>query len=971
MTMENKNKRALDNEQPSTPIHGSDNKKKDTKHTPDKTKMEGIGQVQTILPAAEVSEFRYGTRDWCAAEGYCRVHEEEANEEFDCGKCKHYTHQVCLFIPEEVQDGNEEGYFCLRCNSEQKMHAATDTSLIEQHEQHFLDMSQDIINDNDITMTQNTSQIEFTKDNEVSFLVTTSFQEEITTMLTSKWLSRDSDTRQIQAIANMAGLPVAISHTSQSIKDKLVNDMCKVLTSDEYNRFHLYSNRYKTLARFAKISLPKGKMNRKKKDHIIDMCLDQISTNVKGSSDIDSLYITDMTKLTGIFLPNYCIIPAAADKILQDATKWLKSLNTIDKEFKYDAYSHQINKITLKEFQIHQEEKNKDTMDVDDKAEHGTKHWCAYGKFCRNRQYPATNSLKCGKCLIASHKECGRLHEEHFNCFLCVNSIGGTPLAANITVNTSLPKILQTVPKAKTTSTIATSLFTNKREGSFWSTRLEIRINVPPTTFPQNSVEKLYNLIVEMIKELRKSDPSIQVAPWAEKDSNEVCMSMKKNYMSLQELHKYVPRVQNMEQGTTWGDIRLLHKKSYTDILYDTGIWLKNHGYGLFFKELQAETILNVGWMLFSFRTIDAKVLSRELFKLYGIEVAFRYSLIAVDNNPSKVENQVRALHIVAPAGRPYDKAKEVMQEVYSSVAVNFPLGIPLRFIPTAARVGRDRILKIKILKQYQKDFGKAIEKNLGKSWEVLNLDEPSGTMPSLRSVIMSTKSMVEPATNLFVSADVAYNNSELVLFSYLPRFEDEARFFVSNLVPYILNTHGDEYATYFTRDAISRSKDTEWDAEKREVISKDDKWIDSFDNLDFDWLGIPKSDHKVVLSMDSAFETASTGKIERIYLREEADSVGTISSRNRGVGLPSIGEKKVYEPTSQHISSSLTIGSGQSEGTRLSVVENSIFQIQQDGKDLKASIEALTLLITNNNTNNTKTNDEYGSPGSQGSGSE
>lgn len=146
-----------------------------------------------------------------------------------------------------------------------------------------------------------------------------------------------------------------------------------------------------------------------------------------------------------------------------------------------------------------------------------------------------------------------------------------------------------------------------------------------------------------------------------QKRMNRKTLPLNKTTTNSSLINQFIPRIQAIVRGQTWGEIRLLHTKSYLDILYETGLWLKSKGHGLFFKELQAENVRNVGWLLWSFRSLDAKLLSKELHKIFGIEVSFCYSLIAVDNSPRNPEKQVRALHIVAQSGADYDITKKIL----------------------------------------------------------------------------------------------------------------------------------------------------------------------------------------------------------------------------------------------------------------------------------------------------------------------
>lgn len=93
------------------------------------------------------------------------------------------------------------------------------------------------------------------------------------------------------------------------------------------------------------------------------------------------------------------------------------------------------------------------------------------------------------------------------------------------------------------------------------------------------------------------------------------------------------------------------------------------------------------------------------------------------------------------------------------------------------------------------------------------------------------------------------------------------------------------------------RHNDSDWDSEKQLLTTPDDKWVSSLIDLQgFEWLEDANIE-AIVQSKKIAIQSSpEIKKMERVFLRKEGDSIGTISSRSKALGLPSIGESTAFE---------------------------------------------------------------------------
>lgn len=240
----------------------------------------------------------------------------------------------------------------------------------------------------------------------------------------------------------------------------------------------------------------------------------------------------------------------------------------------------------------------------------------------------------------------------------------------------------------------------------------------------------------------------------------------------------------------------------------------------------------------------------------------------------SIIQTPIKALHVVVESGEPYNKAKDVLQANYGSKATVFPLGICLRYIPTIANLGPQGLEIVKRLRRKQQSFLDLIEGRQAKSWEINCLDTSINDKPPLRELLMSVTSPSQPHHALFISVDTAYNKQDLVLFTYLPRFEDEVRGFLGIMVPYMIKKNGPEVEEYFSADSVKRAAEMDFNEETQQVTTKDDAYLSTLDdNNDTEFFGVEFSQE------DLKEPSYASKKIERVYLRDEVDSVGTFTS--------------------------------------------------------------------------------------------
>ena len=142
----------------------------------------------------------------------------------------------------------------------------------------------------------------------------------------------------------------------------------------------------------------------------------------------------------------------------------------------------------------------------------------------------------------------------------------------------------------------------------------------------------------------------------------------------------------------------------------------------------------------------------------------------------------------------------------------------------------------------------------------------------------MEVKSNDNDKEFLFLSIDVSFFRKQEVIFSFLPRHENEARSFVTNIIPYIRHKYpDDDIQNIFLKEAIDRNKDSIWNSDTQEIVSSADIYLEQSSNIieNFNMieaLGIVIDDQNRPLPTTQAHE-----KAQKLFLGDDNTSIGTL----------------------------------------------------------------------------------------------
>jgi hypothetical protein len=111
-----------------------------------------------------------------------------------------------------------------------------------------------------------------------------------------------------------------------------------------------------------------------------------------------------------------------------------------------------------------------------------------------------------------------------------------------------------------------------------------------------------------------------------------------------------------------------------------------------------------------------------------------------------------------------------------------------------------------------------------GTTWELsanLVLDRSERQLGrSLRQVLMAIPSKIFPNKPLFHTIDRLWRSQNGTTFTFLPENEEEARFFIAGLIPFISATESPCFLKLLIEEAKARHAHSRWDPATRQVFS-------------------------------------------------------------------------------------------------------------------------------------------------------
>ena len=406
--------------------------------------------------------------------------------------------------------------------------------------------------------------------------------------------------------------------------------------------------------------------------------------------------------------------------------------------------------------------------------------------------------------------------------------------------------------------------------------RFDIRIYLPE----KNDLTTVRTELQRIVHQITEIDPTATFLPWFSSEASE---SMPYNVVpeSLWEINKYFPRIKATKTGPTYGEFRMSHTKAYNQIIEEISPWLYENRHAIYYQALQSKLTTNLGWFLWSFRNIDTIALQQELYQLYNIQVHLRFQNIALNKSNKDMAETVKALHIIVNKDQA-EKISTILQSIYSFSVEHFPIGIIMRFIPHISKVSVKKENTLSKLRTKQRLFTESIQDPsrpmMTRTWEIQSLDAELQDHTSLKKTLMEVKSIENDKEYLFLSIDISFFRKQETIFTFLPIHENEARSFVTNIIPFIRHKFPSaNIEKVFLQEAIERNKDSIWNADTQEIVSQADIYLEQSSNIieNFNMieaLGIVIEDNKRSFPNTQAHE-----KVQKLFLGDDNTSIGTL----------------------------------------------------------------------------------------------
>jgi hypothetical protein len=118
----------------------------------------------------------------------------------------------------------------------------------------------------------------------------------------------------------------------------------------------------------------------------------------------------------------------------------------------------------------------------------------------------------------------------------------------------------------------------------------------------------------------------------------------------------------------------------WTIIKVNLGPWLQRSQMGLYPRKLQSEYEISIGWLLWSFREIDAETLAAGINNDYSFDIYLRWSVVYIACTVQGADALI-ALHVISNPNC-QAAATKVFRQLYDASKLKaFPFGIRMRFI--------------------------------------------------------------------------------------------------------------------------------------------------------------------------------------------------------------------------------------------------------------------------------------------------
>lgn len=356
---------------------------------------------------------------------------------------------------------------------------------------------------------------------------------------------------------------------------------------------------------------------------------------------------------------------------------------------------------------------------------------------------------------------------------------------------------------------------------TYFSTRL-----VVPAS--DNPVLATHKVIDTFVKELHQADVGTEILPYTAYNALEknlkVDKSIPKNIDALKTWFDGIYIRKGAEKGTTvYARILVGHDQEASTILDCMDAWLRKYKHGLYRCMVQKEQVTEIGWLLFSTRSMDAGALADEMQEVFKEEIGLKWKTIATGKGILTESQKVQALVVEVEKKKErtmmskllkfYDRKHDKREE--------YPNGVRFRFIKDIKKCA-NAVEKAKCAecRYKQKRFQEVIRKTT--VYDIEQIDYAKNGEMTLRQMAMSIDCHNRPGVPLFISVDLGWTG-ENHTFEYAQEHQVEAECMIDNMLIYLRHLYPEvNVDAYFDQEAIDRAVYYEIDPKTGLVVDKD-----------------------------------------------------------------------------------------------------------------------------------------------------
>ena len=433
------------------------------------------------------------------------------------------------------------------------------------------------------------------------------------------------------------------------------------------------------------------------------------------------------------------------------------------------------------------------------------------------------------------------------------------------------------------TATGSEDVGSEREEIPLTHTRYDLMFKLPAKREATDELT-LIAIFTGFVNAMQTTDEHAVISPW-KIASLSGPLNMANLLPDYDNIQVYFPRARiNTDNEKVYSDIRIAHSVSRATLEMGVRSWLLNNNASLYHKHLQVEMTKVVGWFMWSHRYIKAEKLAHVLASEHNVHGHFRFNNIYLGKEKFGPNQGVKAL-IMIVEWKDFDEATAILKLIYNQFATDFPLGISMRFMPAIGlNITENQMLKMQIWRCQHEDYMKEIKTAI--STDIRLLDAEMEGNKSLRNFIMSMKHS-GTKKQLFLSVDTMWNDNAKFMFAFVEGHMIDATRIVNTLAAYVLHKNSVRAEHCFTEEAIKTARTMKWDKARNCFMTELEMFYENMELWSPDVANMGVSKDRVTANMEAKKAEAALLPIEkppsraqRLHLKIDTDSVGTVSSR-------------------------------------------------------------------------------------------